>query len=155
MAIAGFVLRNFWRKLRGRFKGFGTAAAGFGHPVSLRAFYAQTPTATVEDLGPHLMQQIERAIPVTPVPLIAAALMQNPTSRADLIARVSAISDRLVAAGAVLKLPPQGVEAALDEGLIPLTRRGLVGDDLRLTPGSQAVVAFYAASVLQRLVDRD
>jgi hypothetical protein len=43
----------------------------------------------------------------------------------------------------------------LDEGLIPLTRRGLVGDDLRLTPGSQAVVAFYAASVLQRLVDRD
>jgi glycerol-3-phosphate O-acyltransferase len=155
MAIAGFVLRNFWRKLRGRFKGFGTAAAGFGHPVSLRAFYAQTPTATVEDLGRHLMQQIERAIPVTPVPLIAAALMQNPTSRADLIARVSAISDRLVAAGAVLKLPPQGVEAALDEGLIPLTRRGLVGDDLRLTPGSQAVVAFYAASVLQRLVDRD
>jgi glycerol-3-phosphate O-acyltransferase len=152
-SVAGFVLRNLGRKLRGRFRGFGTAAAGFGPPQSLRAFYAQTPGASIEDLGRHLMLQIEKVVPITPVPLIAAALTHGPTTKAELAEHVAAISAQLSASGAVLKLPPQGVEAAIAEGLAPLQGRGLVGPDLRPGPGAEPVIAFYAASVLQRLVD--
>jgi len=53
----------------------------------------------------------------------------------------------LQAAGAVLKLPPQGVAAALEEGLAPLIRRGIVTEALQPVPSETALLAFYAASV--------
>ena len=149
--ILRFGLKNLWRKLRGRFRGFGTAAAGFGPPVSLRWFMGENPGVGTEGLGAHLMAEIEKVVPVLPVPLVAAALQVGVTDRDALAARLVTLSDSLAAAGAVLKLPPQGLEQALDEGLAPLIGRGLVGDDLRITAGSEALMGFYAAPVWQRL----
>jgi len=151
LAILGFILRNLWRKLRGRFNGFGTAAAGFGPPVSLRAFLAAAPTVPTEALGAHLMAEIEKVVPVLAVPLIAAALQDAPADRAALLARITQMTACLQAGGAVLKLPPQGLDAVLTEGLEPLIKRGLIGTDLRPSPGSQPLLAFYAAPVQQRL----
>ncbi|KAF0173827.1 MAG: glycerol-3-phosphate O-acyltransferase [Rhodobacteraceae bacterium] len=151
LAILGFALRNLWRKLCGRFKGFGTAAAGFGPPVSLRAFLAATPDSPTEALGAHLMAEIEKVVPVLSVPLVAAALQEAPADRAALLAAITRLTDALQAGGAVLKLPPQGLQAALTEGLEPLVKRGLIGEDLRPSPGSQPLLAFYAAPVQQRL----
>ena len=151
LAILGFILRNLWRKLRGRFNGFGTAAAGFGPPVSLRAFLAAAPTVPTEALGAHLMAEIEKVVPVLAVPLIAAALQDAPADRAALLARITQMTACLQAGGAVLKLPPQGLDAVLTEGLEPLIKRGLIGADLRPSPGSQPLLAFYAAPVQQRL----
>jgi glycerol-3-phosphate O-acyltransferase len=54
---------------------------------------------------------------------------------------------RLQAAGAVLKLPPQGLAATLEEGLAPLIRRGLVTEALQPVPAERDLLAFYAASV--------
>lgn len=150
-SILRFIGANLWRRLRGRFRGFGTAAAGFGPPVSLRAFKAAHPDAPVEVLGAHLMAEIEKVVPVLPVPLVAAALESLPVDRAALAARVAELAKALEAAGAVLKLPPQGTDQVLDEGLGPLIGRGLVGADLRASPGSAPVLAFYAAPVRQRL----
>ncbi|NEY90930.1 1-acyl-sn-glycerol-3-phosphate acyltransferase [Tabrizicola oligotrophica] len=150
-AILRFVLVNLWRRLRGRFKGFGTAAAGFGPPLSLRAFMAANPEAPTEVLGAHLMAEIEKVVPVLPVPLVAAALESQPADRAALADRMAALAAALDGAGAVLKLPPQGLAQALDEGLAPLLGRGLVGEDLRPSAGSAPVLAFYAAPIWQRL----
>lgn len=151
LAIASFVGRVIWRKLRGSFKGFGTAAAGFGAPVSLRAFIAAHPDSPTETLGAHLMAEVERVVPVLPVPLVAAALAEGPADRAEL----GRIADRLLAelavAGAVLKLAPDGLQATLSEGLAPLLARGLLGEDLQPTATGRAVLAFYAAPVRQRL----
>jgi glycerol-3-phosphate O-acyltransferase len=65
------------------------------------------------------------------------------------------IADRLLgelaAAGAVLKLAPEGLQATLTEGLAPLLARGVLGEDLRPTSTGAAVLAFYASSVQQRL----
>lgn len=151
LAILGFILRNLWRKLRGRFKGFGTTAAGFGPPVSLRGFLAAAPDSPIESLGAHLMAEIEKVVPVLAVPLVAAALQDAPADRAALLARITQLTASLQAGGAVLKLPPQGLEAVLTEGLEPLIKRGLIGADLRPSPGSQPLLAFYAAPVQQRL----
>lgn len=151
LAIAAFVARVIWRKLRGTFKGFGTAAAAFGPPVSLQAYGAARPDLRVEDLGAHLMAEIEKVVPVLPVPLVAAALAVRPADHAGLVAAVEALIARLSARGAVLKLAPQGLAATLSEGLAPLIARGVLTAELQVTPGSQAVVDFYAASVWQRL----
>jgi glycerol-3-phosphate O-acyltransferase len=152
LSILGFTLATWGRILLRRFKGFGTAAAGFGAPVSLAAFRADHPEATPELLGQHLMAAIGRVVPVVPVPLVAAALREGPESRAALERVVARLVAELTAAGAVLKLPPQGMAATLDEGLAPLVARGLVAADLRILPGGQRILDFYAAAVLQRLV---
>lgn len=153
LTTAFFGARVLWKILRRRFPGFGTAAAGFGAPVSLRAFYAAHPGAPVEVLAARLMTEIARVVPITPVPLVAAALDAAPAGPAALEAAVGQLAGALESRGAVLRLPPQGLAATVAEGLVPLQKRGLVGDDLRPTAGSAAVVAFYAAPVRQRLAD--
>jgi len=149
--ILGFVAANIWRKLRGRYKGFGTAAAGFGPPLSLNAFMAANPAAATETLGAHLMAEIEKAVPVLPVPLVAAALQSAPQDRVALLGRLHELAAALQAADAVLKLPPQGLEQALEEGLSPLIGRGIITPELKISPQSDTLVAFYAAPIWQRL----
>ena len=141
-----YAVRFLWARFRGRTKGFGTAAAGFGAPLSLRDYLAAG--GTVEGLGERLMAAIAGVVPVLPVPLVARALGEGVASREELAARVQAMIDRLTMAGAVLKLPPQGVDAVLDEGLEPLIRRGLVSEGLQPVPSERALLNFYAASVL-------
>jgi glycerol-3-phosphate O-acyltransferase len=143
--VAGHALRFLMARMLGRTKGFGTAAAGFGAPLSLRAFVAAG--GTVEGLGAALMTRIAAVVPVLPVPLVAAALGEGATSRDELLARVQALVGRLEAAGAVLKLPPQGMERVLEEGLAPLIARGLVTPQLQPVAAEKALLAFYAASV--------
>jgi glycerol-3-phosphate O-acyltransferase len=145
LRVVVYALRMLWNRFRGRFKGFGTAAAGFGAPVSLRDFLAAGNT--VETLGETLMAQIAAVVPVLPVPLVAAALGDGVASRESLRLRVEVLIAGLVAAGAVLKLPPQGIETTLDEGLAPLIARGLVSADLQPLASGREVLRFYAASV--------
>lgn len=151
LAVIGGILTVAGKLALGRFKGFGTAAAAFGTPVSLAAFKAAHPQATTEALGHHLMAAIAAVVPVVPVPLVAAALRRNPGNLAALVAEVQALQQVLLASGAVLKLPPQGAEAAVREALAVLQGRHLIGTDYRATPGSQPLLDFYAAAILQRL----
>lgn len=151
LTTAWFGARVLWKILRKRFPGFGTAAAGFGAPISLRAFYSRSPDAPVEALAASLMAEIARVVPITPGPLVAAALAGQPADLAALTAGVAHLAGQLQAQDAVLRLPPQGFAATVTEGLVPFQKRGLVGEDLRPTPGSAPVLAFYAAPVQQRL----
>jgi glycerol-3-phosphate O-acyltransferase len=143
--VAMHALRFLWARFRGRTRGFGTAAAGFGAPVSLRQHLAAG--GTVEALGERLMAEIAAVVPVLPVPLVARALGDGAASRDDLRARVEAMILDLEASGTVLKLPPMGGASVLDEGLEPLIRRGLVTEDLRPVPEERALLDFYAASI--------
>ncbi len=145
VVVAWHAARFFWARFRGRTKGYGTAAAGFGAPVSLRAHLASG--GTVETLGMQLMTAIAAVVPVLPVPLVARALGDGAASLEELTARVESLIGRLDEAGAVLKLPPQGMPAILDEGLQPLIRRGVVDVGLQPVPAERALLAFYATSV--------
>lgn len=153
LAIAGFIARNGWRMIRGRFAGFGSAAVAFGAPVSLRDYLAR-PGASTEGLGAVLMAEVAQSLPVLPVPLVAAVVAGGPVLRSDIGLRLAELVKRLESLGAVLKLPPGGVQAALDDGLRTLTARGILRDGplgLEPDPASAALLAFYAAAVLQRL----
>ena len=150
LAMAGFVARMVWRMIRGRFPGFGTAAVAFGAPISLRGFLAREG-ATTESLGAALMAEVAQSVPVLPVPLVAASLAGGPVARAGLTVRVDGLTERLNALGAVMKLPLTG---AAEAGLRVLEARGIVAEGaagLTAAPGQEALLAFYAAPVLQRL----
>jgi len=144
--VAWHALRFLWARARGRTSGFGTAAAGFGAPVSLRGH--QAVGGTVEGLGERLMAAISAVVPVLPVPLIALALGDGAGSRAELADRVAALADQLSLAGAVLQLPT-GIDTVLDLGLAPLIARGLVTEALQPVADQRELLAFYAAP-LQR-----
>ncbi|MDT8853977.1 1-acyl-sn-glycerol-3-phosphate acyltransferase [Paracoccaceae bacterium Fryx2] len=148
--IAAFVARVLWGKLRRTFPRFGTAAVAFGAPLSLRDWLAGGEDT--EALGAVLMAGVAASVPILPVPLVAAALADGPVLRADLPGVLRAQIARLVACGAVLKLPPG--DGALAEGLRVLEARGIVADGpfgLTAVAGQQALLAFHAAGVQQRL----
>lgn len=141
-----------WQKLRGRFGGFGIAAAGFGAPVSLRDWLAQAPDPRTEILGADLMARIAASVPILPVPLMAAAMAQGPLDRAALVKRATGLMQDLQAKGAVLRLGQAGDWAA--DGLAPLVARGFVTEQngtLAVTEWGAAIVTFYAAPVWQAL----
>jgi glycerol-3-phosphate O-acyltransferase len=149
-AILRFVVEFAVQRLRRAAPPYGTAAAGFGAPISLKAFFAERPGAAVEDLGAHLMAEIERAVPVVPVPLVAACLRAGAADRAALLQRLGQMRARLRDLGADLHLPVEDV-ATLEAGLALLIRRGVIGPDLALRPDQDQLLAFYAAPVEQRL----
>lgn len=153
LAIGAFVTRMLWKRLRGRWPGFGTAAASFGAPLSLTGWLAGRTDRSTEALSAALMQRIAQAVPVVPVPLVAAALAQGAGTRAEVEQAVAAMTERLRSLGASLRLPPEGV---VEAGLAPLIGRNIVEEHASgLTPRAEgaALLAFYAAPVLQRLED--
>ncbi len=155
LAVIAGTLAMLGRMAVGRFKGFGTAAAAFGTPVSLAGFLDSIPAGhkdeATEALGRHLMVEIGKVVPVVPVPLVAMALARGARSAAETLTAVEALAAELLAGGAVLKLAPQGMAASVREGLGSLMRRGLISADFQPTAGSQEVLDFYAAGIEQLL----
>lgn len=139
-AVLRIGLAVFWQMLRGRFAGFGTAAAGFGAPISLRGF-AGSP----EQLGAHLMEKIAAVVPVVPVNLIAAALLSGAKTEADILAAAQTLIAQLTTSGAVFSLP--AMDKLLHHGLYPLIARGIVRADL--TCVNAVLLDFYAAPLRQ------
>lgn len=120
---------------------FGSAGVGFGAPVSLRDHLASG--RDLESLAQSLMEEVGRAAPVLPVPLSAAAILEEVTEE-ELV-------EQLLARGATLKLPPGGAQRARAEGRTILTTRGIISPDGRPIEGKRALLEFYAAQVRQRL----
>ncbi len=153
LAVLGFIGRTIWRVIRRRFPGFGAAAVAFGKPLSLKGYLAADGTGAT-GLADLLMDRVRAAVPVLPVPLVAAGVMGGGVMRAGLPGRVAELAGRLEASGAILKLPPGGAAEAAAQGLRSLELRGIVEETvgaLRPVAGKEALLAFYAAGVLQRL----
>ncbi|MCC5969447.1 MAG: 1-acyl-sn-glycerol-3-phosphate acyltransferase [Pararhodobacter sp.] len=157
MGVAlGFVVRVLWQKARGTFRHFGYAAVCYGKPVSLREFLETEVDASTEALAELLMVRIRAAVPVLPVPLAAAVVAQagGALTRAEFLAQGAALVEELRLKGAHQHLPGGDAAAALGEGLEALNLRGIIEESaelLKIVPGQEGALGFYAASVLQRL----
>ncbi len=169
---AGFVLRTLWRKARGTFRHFGYAAVCYGRPVSLSDFITRSPDPSTEALAEMLMSRIREAVPILPVPLVAAAMVQAgartdsdlraegapalPVSRAALVDTARALVSALKASGANQHLPGGDADAAIEEGLSAMALRGILevrGGEVRIAQGQEPTLGYYAASVLQRVTE--
>lgn len=154
--VLGFIIRVLWQKARGRFSPFGYAAVCYGEPLSLREFLTQSPAPSTRTLSEALMLRIRAAVPVLPVPLVAAAMVQSDLSCSkDTLAQACrSILDTLSAKNAWIHLPDGQLDQAIETGLSVLKLRGVItqqGDQIALSASQSDVLGFYAASVLQRL----
>ena len=162
----GFLWRNLRLRMAGRWHRFGYASVSFGRPVSLNAFLednkvahwaglAETRrTSLTEKLGEQLMADVGQLIPVLPVSLVSMALEDAGDRKLDqltLKARVDALIDRLLAAGAHVHVPRADRDYEVTVGLRMLTLRHIVTEDdeglLTITPKDRPLVSYYANAI--------
>jgi glycerol-3-phosphate O-acyltransferase len=140
------VVYQAWRRLRGRYRRFGTAAVSFGAPVSLRDMpgLAEDPDA----LADTLMRRIADIVPVLPVPLVAWILQREAMTR-------DALQDAFEACVARLD-PPQvhlsngDAREAVEGAVRALLGRGVLREIeglLRIDPAHETLASYYANSV--------
>jgi glycerol-3-phosphate O-acyltransferase len=165
--VAGVGRYLFWNTVRlftGRLRRYGRAAVNFGTPISVRGWLAaqgggvlQLPRyerlAQVQRLADHAMERIGAVIPVTPVPLAAAALLSFGTStvsRARLLERMDELRDDLGELNAKVVRGELPVSEVWDRAWRTLDMRQLVvqqGNDLVILPKQRPLLEYYANSI--------
>ncbi|ARO13718.1 glycerol-3-phosphate O-acyltransferase [Ketogulonicigenium robustum] len=150
------ILRGLWamashlaQRMTLRFRGFGSATVAFGAPLSLAAAAPQGGAGMTQHIADILMARIRDVMPVTPVPLVARALLRiDAPTRAKLVAAVSADLARLQDTGAFLMR--RGPTVIVDDALAILFERHIIresGADLVVRGADTDVLRFYAASI--------
>ncbi|MDV4143258.1 MULTISPECIES: 1-acyl-sn-glycerol-3-phosphate acyltransferase [Shimia] len=148
--IAGFLLKQLWLRLRGRYHRFGYAAVSFGEPLSLAAFAARQDGDVAEPLAEALMARISDVVPALPVPLVASIIdgAEAPLSRA---AVENAFGERIAKlAPEHVHLPRGDVAYAAEVGLRSLEKRGAIRREAgcySANPSEGALLTYYARSI--------
>jgi glycerol-3-phosphate O-acyltransferase len=161
---ARWVAKNIGLYLRGRLHRFGYACVNFGPPVSLRRYLEERRVdlaalteadrrAETERLASLMMDEIAAIVPVTPVSLVASALVSfegGAVERDALKRRVGELFEELSSGGAHLYVPRSDAAYFFDVGLRMLTLRRLVRHDaggVGIVPGERPIVEYYANSI--------
>jgi glycerol-3-phosphate O-acyltransferase len=142
--MAAFAFRLIWQKITGKFRKFGAAGVAFGAPLSLAGFLAEARAEPVEALGTELMGRVLAAMPVLPVPLVAAELLRAGGAAAE-PAIAEAVGRRLSALG----LADPADETA-EAGIAALELRRLVAREngvVATRAEESETLSFYAASI--------
>ncbi|MEM1236692.1 MAG: 1-acyl-sn-glycerol-3-phosphate acyltransferase [Pseudomonadota bacterium] len=139
--VAGFILRQFWLRITGRFYRFGYAAVSFGSPVSLAAL----GETTTEEVAEKLMDRIREVVPVVPIPLVALAVLNGARTRSDIELFAKDLLDKVPEAH--VHLPRDSVAYAVEVGLRGLELRDALVQGDMIEIKDEALVNFYAASI--------
>ncbi len=146
--------RHMWLRITGRFHRFGYASVSFGQPLSLAAFLENNPLIDSAPAGPlarTLMARIRAVVPVLPVPVVAAIMLEHDgVSRAEIAARFSALVGELEARGAHIHMPRSDLDYAVEVGLRLLELRGNLkneGGRYRINPTDRPILVYYANSI--------
>jgi glycerol-3-phosphate O-acyltransferase len=169
--VLHYLFFNMARLLTGNLKRYGRAAVNFGTPISVREWTASNPGVldkTREERVPQLkalaesvLDQMAEIMPVTPVPLVAAALLsfrETLVRRVDLLTRLSEFREHLLDTGRCLAPADLEPEAILDRAWRMLTMRRLAmreGEAIVVLPKQRQLLEFYANSVVHLLPTRD
>jgi len=153
--IYRYLRRQTWLRLTGQFHRYGYAAVCFGEPLSLTAFLSQPRPDQPKALGEELMTRIAAAMPVTPVPLVAHALIQGADTRAELEGKIRTRIAKAKESGVTIHIPRDDVEYTMEAGLRALVQRRFVSisDDcsLNVSEAGHRMAAYYGASVAHLL----
>jgi len=162
--VVSYLASNTLRLLTGRLKRYGRVAVNFGMPQPLRAWLETAPRnalalpkeqrlAELERLGREMLGRIGAIIPVTPVPLAAAALLsfgQTVINREALLERMDQLRDRLKEVNGKVVRGGAGIADIWDRAWRMLRMRRLVvadGDTLVVLPRGRPLLEFYANSI--------
>jgi len=162
--VASYIWSNTLRLLSGRLRRYGRAAVNFGAPLSLRQWLATAPPGLLgwpkerrlpqlERLAREVMRRIGAVVPVTPVPLAAAALIsfkQSVISRQALLERMDQLRDRLLEVNGKVVRGGARILDVWDRAWRMLRMRRLVvadGDSLVVLPRGRPLLEYYANSI--------
>ncbi|HJS48145.1 MAG TPA: 1-acyl-sn-glycerol-3-phosphate acyltransferase, partial [Gemmatimonadales bacterium] len=162
--VVGYLGWNALRFATGRLRRYGRVAVGFGEPLSARAWLAAQDAdvlalpkperlGRLQGLAEEMMRRIGAAIPVTPVPLGAAALLSfggSAVGREEALERMDELRDALRAAGATIVPAGATVLELWDRAWRTFRMRRLVVEDggtLVLLPAQRPLLEYYANSI--------
>jgi len=162
--VVSYLVSNTVRLLTGRLKRYGRVAVNFGTPLSLRAWLKTAPSEVLslprearlpelERLAREMLVRIGAIIPVTPVPLAAAALLsfgQTVIQKNALLERMDQLRDRLLEVNGKVVRSGARIGEVWDRAWRMLRMRRLVvadGDTLVVLPRGRPLLEFYANSI--------
>jgi glycerol-3-phosphate O-acyltransferase len=161
-SVVHYLLWNVGRLATRRWKRYGRAAVTIGAPVPLAPWYgAHLPRherlAHVQALTDEIMDRIGHLIPVTPVPLVCAAVQSlggDFVTRARLVERIEELRDTLVELNARVVRADRDAEETLDVALRMLRMRRVLfaeGAHYVVMPRGRELVSYYANSIAHLL----
>ena len=162
--VISYLVSNTGRLLTGRLKRYGRVAVNFGTPLSLRAWLRTAPAdiltlpkaqrlPELERLAREMLTRIGAIVPVTPVPLAAAALLsfgQTVITKDALLERMDQLRDRLQEVNAKVVRGGARIAEIWDRAWRMLRMRRLVikdGESLVILPKGRPLLEYYANSI--------
>jgi glycerol-3-phosphate O-acyltransferase len=161
--VSHFTGWNTLRLLTGRLRRYGRVAVNFGTPLSVRSWVAERPGVLdlpredrlprMQELADTMLARIADVVPVTPVPLVAAALLsfgETLIRRMDLLDRVAWYREHLLERDAKLVHADRDAEAILERAWRTFRMRRLVareGDAFVILPSQRPLLEYYANSI--------
>jgi glycerol-3-phosphate O-acyltransferase len=159
----GFILRNLFLMLRGRWYRFGYACVNFGSPLSMKGYCRELGIdfrtmekeerfRQVEALAGGLMNAVGKVVPVLPVSLVATAILRHPEGRLSGLELKAEVHRCLrgLAAGSQVYIPRGDQDYSIDVGLRMLILRRLVKEEDGLysaRPEELPMLRYYANAI--------
>jgi len=132
------IIKHFFVRIAGRFHRLGYASVSFGAPLSMTEFLAG-------------MSRIRKVVPVLPVPVVSAILLEKAGLNHEEIAdRFSTLVADLEAHGAHVHMPRDDLEYAINVGLRMLLLRKLIREEegvYQVNNEERPILEFYANSI--------
>ena len=176
--VGRYVGWNFGRLLTRRWKRYGRAAVVVGNPVPLEEWFTANPDlfelprperlARVQGLCDGIMSRIGRLVPVTPVPLVCAAVQSIDREfipRELLLSRMEELRDTLVELNSRVVRTDRSIEETLEVALRMLRMRRVLHEEpggFTVSPRNRELVSYYANSIAhllgpfrERVMERD
>jgi len=165
--VAAFMAWNVWRLVARLWKRYGQAAVVVGEPVPLKPWFRELEGAgrglftlsrgerlgEVQRLTDDLMRRVGEIIPVTPVPLVCAAIQTMDAEflpRAALLERVHEVRESLRHHGRRVLDDQEDVGETLDRAYELLHARHVIsrqGGGYVVFPRGRELVSYYANSI--------
>ncbi len=162
--VLSYLAGNTVRLLTGRLKRYGRVAVNFGTPLSLRVWLHAGPPdllslpkeqrlPELERLAREMLTRIGAILPVTPVPLAAAALLsfgQTVVRKDALLERMDQLRDRLQDVNGKVVRGGARIAEVWDRAWRMLRMRRLVvvdGETLVVLPKGRPLLEYYANSI--------
>lgn len=163
-SVLSYLGWNCFRFLTGQLRRYGRVAVAFGTPISVRQWLRQQPEGVlglpkaerlphVQRLAEQALDRIGQVIPVTPVPLVAAALLSfggSVVPRVKVLERIDEIRDQLGDLNAKVVRRDLPVTEIWDRAWMMLRMRRLVVEqraDLVILPAERPLLEYYANSI--------
>lgn len=152
MVFIGFVLKQIWLRVSGKFYRFGYACVSFGQPISLQSFRETHPENTTEALGAELMLRIGAVIPVLPVSLVSHVLLEQDgsQSRLEIKAECHRLWQQLAQQNIYGHIPRGDEDYAVDVGLRMLSSRHVITEQdgsFEIVEDQRNMLSYYANAI--------